>query len=339
MEFVKTPVLEVDDRAYFERLADVEERHWWSRAMWRIASYWLDEALQGRHSAAWACDSRVPRVLRTRAEGAATPCGASVVSVARIELTQPLNGRWSAQRTLQDTASTTRNTPWHPEIGDDCRDDSKRRRKLRALDVGCGAGLSARRLLERAEVDEVVGLDPSPEALGHAVRFRGIEFLVGSALELPFEDASFDLVTCFDVFQHLSRGGDRVASSEITRVLRPGGIALIRTNGRGFSGDESCYRLDGLREIVEDTGLTVRRASHANVLPSLAQELSGQLAQRRGAKAPSHPSGGGLTIQVPSPGRNRLMGSIASAEAWVIGRLGLVSRFGHSTLLLAEKPV
>jgi SAM-dependent methyltransferase len=252
---MNAPVLEVDDRAYFERLSDVEERHWWSRAMWRIAGYWLDMALSDR-------------------------------------------------------------------IG------------LRALDVGCGTGLSARRLLDRGEIDGVVGLDPSPEALRHARRFPGITFLVGSALDLPFEAASFELVTCFDVFQHLPQGGDRRASIEIARVLRPGGIVLIRTNGRGFSGDDSSYRLDRLRETVEAAGLLVRRASHANAVPSLVQELRGRLARRT---ANSHPSGGGLTIQVPPPGRNRLMGGIAGAEAWLVGRLGISLPFGHSTLLLAEK--
>ncbi len=255
MELMKAPVLDVDDRAYFERLADVEERHWWSRAMWRIASFWLDAA-----------------------------------------------------------------------IGD--------RSGLLALDVGCGAGLSARRLLDRREVAEVVGLDPSPEALRHARRFPGIAFFAGSALDLPFEDASFDLVTCFDVLQHLPLGGDRRALREIARVLRPGGTVLIRTNGRGFRGDDSCYWLDGLRQIAEEAGLRVRRASHANMLPSFVQELRGALPSR---KASGHPSGAGLTIQVPSAAHNRLMGVVAGVEAWLVGRLGVALPFGHSTLLLAEK--
>ncbi len=38
----------IDDPAYFVRLADVEARHWWALGMWRLASYWLDEALADR---------------------------------------------------------------------------------------------------------------------------------------------------------------------------------------------------------------------------------------------------------------------------------------------------
>lgn len=294
---MNTPVLDVDGRAYFSRLADVEARHWWSRAMWRIASYWLDAALKDPS-----------RALRN-------PCPASLGPRAR----RPEN-------------------PWHPDVGNACRGDSSTRSGLTALDVGCGAGLTARRLADRPDVAEVIGIDPSSEALRHARRFPDIAFFAGSALDLPFDAASFDLVTCFDVFQHLPPGGDRRASGEIARVLRPGGFALIRTNGRGFTGDDSTYRLDRLREIVEEAGLTVRRASHANMLPSLAQEARGSLACRLRSRVRSHPSGGGLTIQVPCPARNGFMGALANTEAWLIGRLGLTLPFGHSTLLLAEKP-
>src|SRR5262249_9724527 len=40
--------LRIDDPAYFDRLADVEARHWWALGLWRLASYWLDAALAGR---------------------------------------------------------------------------------------------------------------------------------------------------------------------------------------------------------------------------------------------------------------------------------------------------
>jgi SAM-dependent methyltransferase len=40
--------LTIDDPAYFARLAEVERAHWWSLGMWRIASWWLDDALAGR---------------------------------------------------------------------------------------------------------------------------------------------------------------------------------------------------------------------------------------------------------------------------------------------------
>ena len=42
----------IDEPGYFERLARVEAGHWWSRAMWRLASDWLDEAIRGRRGLA-----------------------------------------------------------------------------------------------------------------------------------------------------------------------------------------------------------------------------------------------------------------------------------------------
>src|SRR4051812_43708608 len=77
------------------------------------------------------------------------------------------------------------------------------RRGLRALDVGCGTGLGAVRLAGRPEVGHVVGLDPSPEALAHARRLHGFPLVLGSVLDLPFDSACFDVVTCFDVIQHV----------------------------------------------------------------------------------------------------------------------------------------
>src|SRR5271156_4235620 len=38
----------IDEPGYFERLARVEAGHWWSRAMWRLASEWLGRGVEGR---------------------------------------------------------------------------------------------------------------------------------------------------------------------------------------------------------------------------------------------------------------------------------------------------
>jgi SAM-dependent methyltransferase len=214
---------------------------------------------------------------------------------------------------------------------------------LRAIDVGCGTGLTLRRLAERKEVAEVVGLDPSPEALAHARRRHGFPLTQGDALALPFANGRGDVVTCFDVLQHLANGADRLAALEIARVLTPGGLALVRSNGRGWSRDASNYRIEGLTGVLESAGLRVRRASYANCLPALAQEVLGRTTwrlrgHRRHDRPRPHPSGGGLRIAVPGPIVNRLMGGVSTLEAVLAGRLGVPLPFGHSTLALVEKP-
>ena len=139
-------------------------------------------------------------------------------------------------------------------------------------------------------------------------------------------------MTCFDVLQHLPGGGDRIASREIARVLRPGGVAVVRSN--------SSYRPGDLAAMLDRAGLDVLRSSYANGLPSLAQEVRGRfrsLAGSRGAAWLAHPSGGGLRLDVPGPRVNRLMGGVSTIERRATGLLGVGLPFGHSTMALAAR--
>lgn len=86
------------------------------------------------------------------------------------------------------------------------------------LEVGCGTGLILRRVAEVARSH--VGLDLSEGMLAHA-RARGLSVVQGSATELPFADASFDLTYSFKVLSHVP--DLRRALSEMARVTRPGG--------------------------------------------------------------------------------------------------------------------
>jgi SAM-dependent methyltransferase len=104
------------------------------------------------------------------------------------------------------------------------------------LDVGSGTGIVARRLARTAGVGgRVVGLDASPAMLAvaraAAERERlAIDWREGTAERLPFDDASFDLVTCqFALMFFTDRAG---ALREMHRVLRPGGkLCLIVLQG------------------------------------------------------------------------------------------------------------
>lgn len=95
------------------------------------------------------------------------------------------------------------------------------------LEVGCGTGLILARVAGIAE--SAVGVDISPGMLEGA-RERGLDVFEGSATELPFEAERFDTVYSFKVLAHVE--DIDAALSEVHRVLRPGGSALLEFYNR-----------------------------------------------------------------------------------------------------------
>jgi ubiquinone/menaquinone biosynthesis C-methylase UbiE len=89
------------------------------------------------------------------------------------------------------------------------------------LECGCGTGLLLERIAGFARRAE--GVDLSPGMLEKA-RSRGLVVKEGSVTELPFPDASFDVVGSFKVLAHVPEIGRALA--EMVRVTRPGGFVL-----------------------------------------------------------------------------------------------------------------
>ncbi|MBM7504840.1 class I SAM-dependent methyltransferase [Agromyces aurantiacus] len=103
---------------------------------------------------------------------------------------------------------------------------------LRVLDVGSGPGTISIDLARRVQPGSVIGIDASAEVVARANGLAAsdgvdnVEFRVGDAYALEFEDDSFDVVHAHQVMQHLARPVD--AMREIRRVLRPGGLLAAR---------------------------------------------------------------------------------------------------------------
>lgn len=116
----------------------------------------------------------------------------------------------------------------------------------RYLDAGCGAGMAAKLAADRGAV--VHGLDASENLLNVARgRVPKGEFRVGELEELPYADASFDVVTGFNSFQFATR--PPVAFGEARRVTKPGGSVAILTWGKP-EGMEWASVLGALRSVT-----------------------------------------------------------------------------------------
>lgn len=98
-------------------------------------------------------------------------------------------------------------------------------------DVGAGTGMFSGALA--AHTGRVVGIDPSPAMLREATRIStgdGVGYVAGDAAALPLADACVDLVLLSRVVHHLP--DRRRCAREVARVLRPGGVAVVRTTVR-----------------------------------------------------------------------------------------------------------
>lgn len=102
----------------------------------------------------------------------------------------------------------------------------------RILDLGCGDGALSY-LLAKAGA-QVIGIDNEPlgielaqENIKNLPVARACEFVVGSAYELPFPDASFDHVASCEVIEHVQYPEKMI--SEAYRVLKPGGHLVLTT--------------------------------------------------------------------------------------------------------------
>ena len=178
---------------------------------------------------------------------------------------------------------------------------------MHVLDVACGTGVVTRLAAERVGSDgRVVGLDINAAMLSVARQFApvgaGVEWLEASALEMPFPDASFDIVLC----QHgLQQFPDRSAVlREIHRLLVPGGrlglcvwsriegspgmAALAEALERHAGAEAATNRRapfalgdpDHLRALVEDAGfrdVDVRTVVETARFPSPEALVANQL--------------------------------------------------------------
>lgn len=178
----------------------------------------------------------------------------------------------------------------------------------RVLDAGCGSG---RLLDELDDLGEVSGLDMNPDSVAIAQGRGHKDVRVGVVEDLPWEDATFDLVTSLDVVEHTA--DDRVTLRELRRVVRPDGHLLITvpayqalwSSHDVFNRHYRRYDRRMIRAAAADVGLRIERMTYFNSLllpPAAAVRLVQRIRHRRnGAANGTHTSDVELTPQWLSP--------------------------------------
>lgn len=88
------------------------------------------------------------------------------------------------------------------------------------LDVGCGRGGYSQKFLEEGAY--LTALDIT---LRYFQNVKGVRFVLGDAVKMPFKDGSFDIVFCSSLIEHIKTPGSMI--KEIKRVLVYGGICYL----------------------------------------------------------------------------------------------------------------
>jgi SAM-dependent methyltransferase len=211
----------------------------------------------------------------------------------------------------------------------------------RVLDVGCQTGALSVVLGERGA--RVVGLDTA-EWLVEAARRRAqgwgvaAEFVVGRGEALPFESASFDVVTFVDVIEHCQDA--HRCLREIARVLRPGGVAYVLGPNR-FAPEwlvsDPHYQLAGASVLPHALGkryVEWRRGKpgyDVGVFP--VGNLVGRTLRRAGlvlVDSPVHAAERWWKAHAPV----RLQGLVPLARAWGAVRFAAIPTF----VVVAKRP-
>lgn len=206
-------------------------------------------------------------------------------------------------------------------------------RTLRILDVGCGTGANA---IELSGYGSVTACDRSLDALGMAAG-RGVRRLcAASAPDLPFATGTFDVVTAFDILEHVE--DDAGFLRDLERVLVPGGALAIHvpawpsmwSHHDEILEHKRRYTYRGLHALLDASGLRIEHlgwASCAIFLPTAAVRWTRRLI---GSGQEAVDAG-----NVPPP-VNSALRAVYRVEAELAARVGLP--FGVSLAAITVKP-
>ena len=206
-----------------------------------------------------------------------------------------------------------------------------------AVEVGCGTGYMASRLAQR------YGWRMFPTDLQHEGLLYGLDQGVARMAQaavssLPFADGRFDAAVSLDVMVYIPRGEEGRAIRELSRVIAPGGLLVLRTaalemlrsHHAEFTGEVQRFTRAQLLKLAAESGLRVLRCTYAN---SLLMPVA--LAKFRIIEplTRSKPTSG---VQPVAPWLDRLLFRALEMEAKWLGS-GRNLPIGQSLILIGER--
>jgi cyclopropane fatty-acyl-phospholipid synthase-like methyltransferase len=136
------------------------------------------------------------------------------------------------------------------------------------LNIGCGYGWFELNAINR-NVKKIIGTEISEKDLETAninIKNKNVEFNVSSAIDLPFNNDSFDTVVSWEVIEHIPKNTEKQMFSEAYRVLKKDGVFYLSTPYDNFFAKifdpawyfgHRHYSLDRLKKFAESNGFIV----------------------------------------------------------------------------------
>lgn len=139
----------------------------------------------------------------------------------------------------------------------------------KVLNIGCGYGWFELWSIKH-KVGKIIGIEIDNESLtaARSIKDPRVNFKVGSAIKLSFTDNSFDTVVSWEVLEHIPKKTETKMFSEVSRVLKKGGIFYLSTPNRNpvacamdpawWLIGHRHYRKEDLRRYAHQSGLKMK---------------------------------------------------------------------------------
>ena len=140
------------------------------------------------------------------------------------------------------------------------------------LDLGCGNGVYTKYLIDLGI--KPIALDVDHGSLRSARKYVGqpkLKICQASGVNLPFDDAVFDLVICIETLSHIPHEKHSIAFKEINRVIKKDGTLITSVHNSARFALQNIVRLKKPESAYKNPGLTI--------YPFTKKELSQNLTQ------------------------------------------------------------